>query len=273
MNKSVRVPACYLDFYNHDIDLCVVDSIKDRYLPDDLADLIHGGIDDKAKEFFHSPLYELGKELEKRQPINELVLYGDEHILDFKWLWAIYEYDAINCRRFSIDSLFDTHGKRILRIENELEELISIDPWRFTKDEGSAGYFCYINNYVENVEINGVDKDKLDHFFYLAPKENTKPVDGCLLELTLAPRETFLNDKRWIAPVTIDAHSVSCVMPELMPCYETEKHEGCRLVLLGENMDKDVIDTYRRYERWPEIVVWESYDFVVNKLKQAGWNK
>ena len=278
MNKVIKVSTSLLDFEKCQQNLCIVDGTEREIRPKDIHE-IWDWSNVKAYEFFRSPFFKMGENiinmLSDNEKINELLFFGDEKSVDLRWLWEIYESKILGFGKhedYEIANRFIS-GQKIIRFENELETLImpeSKPDWIVYNE-----YKFYINNHYENITLGNVEKDKDNHFIYRAPKENTTPVDGKLLELTLAPRATFGHgDYRWCAPITINADSVSCIYPsETMDCYESAKHEGCRIALFGKNSDKEILDRYAKREWWPVITVWESYDFVLNKLRQAGWNK
>lgn len=90
------------------------------------------------------------------------------------------------------------------------------------------------------------------------------------VELTLAPREVFCKDKRWSCPIKINVSAITYLYPVELDCYETEKHQGCKLLLLGNRIEEIPIEILNR-EAYPHVIVWEDYDTVYNKLKVKGW--
>lgn len=168
--------------------------------------------------------------------IEEIIFTGNEKELDFsKW----------------DDSYFHSYNKPIVRCNNEITSIII--PERF------SGHF-YINNYIEKVNVNGSDKWTDERLIFRAPLPNKKRVNGNLLELTLNPRASYSNDKRWSCPVTIKADAITHIYPAEMKSYESDKHQGCMIAMAYG------------YEHTSNIIVWESYDFVLDKLTKAGWN-
>lgn len=272
MNDIIRVPSSLLNFEKCQQNLCVVDNTERRVNPEK-ADSIKHGYAFEQGDTFRSPLYELGKHLENKRSFGELRFFGDEKKLDLRWFWNNYEYLRTPYTQSSIGGLFRPNSCRIISFENEVEELFMPKDYAGLSNGSFYGkYYFHLNNYYENITIIGANKEEDNHYIYRAPRENIKPVDGSLLELTLAPRE--MGKKLWCSPVTINAHAVAaCVERVLIKCFDTEKHEGCRLYLIGENIDKESLEKLKRQEKCPySIVLWENGDFVINKLKQAGWN-
>lgn len=120
--------------------------------------------------------------------IEEIVFTGNEKELDFS-KWG--------------DSYF-LRNKPIVRCNNEITSIII--PERF------FGHF-YINNYIEKVNVNGSDKWTDERLIFRAPLPNKKRVNGNLLELTLNPRASYSNDKRWSCPITIKADAITHIYP------------------------------------------------------------
>ena len=168
--------------------------------------------------------------------IEEIIFTGNEKELDFS-KWG--------------DSNSHLRNKPIVRCNNEITSIII--PERF------SGHF-YINNYIEKVNVNGSDKWTDERLIFRAPLPNKKRVNGNLLELTLNPRASYSNDKRWSCPVTIKADAITHIYPAEMKSYESDKHQGCMIAMAYG------------YEHTSNIIVWESYDFVLDKLTKAGWN-
>lgn len=137
---------------------------------------------------------------------------------------------------------------------------------------GQSNYKFFINNYIEDVDVQGTDKWTDEDLFFRAPKSKENIVEGDILNLTLCPRSTFYDDKRWSAPIAIKADTVTYVYPKPLQCYENE-YEGCRLLLLGNRLEEIAIDDFSRMDGYPYVDVWERYDIVLNALRDAGWNK
>lgn len=136
----------------------------------------------------------------------------------------------------------------------------------------SGSYF--INSYIEDVEVVGVDKMHCEKLFFRAPKANATPAKGHLFELTITTR--YPGHKTITAPFwsgTCCGHSsaVTYIRPIELPCYEGVK-EGCYMLILREALSNrgrknltadDVLS----------VVVWEDYATVLRKLREAGWGQ
>lgn len=64
--------------------------------------------------------------------------------------------------------------------------------------------------------------------------------------------------------------AITYLYPVELDCYETEKHQGCKLLLLGNRIEEIPLDNLNR-EAYPHVIVWEDYDTVYGKLKAKGW--
>ena len=170
-------------------------------------------------------------------------------------------------------SLGDEYCRKEIRFEDEIE-LLRIDE----RDSVVAkNYDFYINNYYENVKIEGADKAKNNHIFFRAPQPNEDPADGKLVRLTEAPR--FYNDgsrreEFWSRPITLHSAAVTYVEEIEQNCYESHQYKGSRLYLIGL-LPKELSEKDKRFlcEGIPYVDVWESPELVVKKLKDAGWGK
>ena len=136
----------------------------------------------------------------------------------------------------------------------------------------SYGNYLYINNYYEDVDVSGIDKNN-DHLFFRAPKPNEEPADGKVIELTLSPmyKNGIKLEHFWSKTVHLHIDAVTYVHEIELECYEG-KHKGSRIALIGR-VPKDLKAEEKRQfvEGVPYIDVWESPEFVVKKLKDAGW--
>lgn len=190
--------------------------------------------------------------------LKEIVIYGDEKEIDLSILdWG---YLQRNQRNFT------------LRIENEVT-YIKLGDDKFKRDSYSKVIMLphiYINNFAENVAIDASEKWDRGTFIYRAPKANLSETTDNSVELTLSPREMSYNDKRWECPIKIDVSAVTYLYPVELECYETEKNQGCKLLLLGNRIDEMPLENLNK-ESYPTIIVWEDYDTVYGKLKAKGW--
>ena len=150
---------------------------------------------------------------------------------------------------------------------------------KFDNDKNGQ-YKFYINNFIEDVEVTGTDKWTDEDMLFRAPLPNKKPVDGKLVELTLSPFSIDYSrdiahrctNTLWSNRIMVAADAVTYVKPVALPCYESDRHEGCYILLMGNRLE-DIPFEQLHLETYPHIVVWESYDFVIDKLQQAGWHK
>lgn len=156
-------------------------------------------------------------------------------------------------------------SKAVTYCEGEVKKLI------FAED--LSGYY-YINARVEDVEVEGVDKELCPKLFFRAPKADTLPANGVIISLTLAPRFTKRNysGNLWSRPCKLHSRAVTFVEPVDLPCYEGKK-EGCRLVLLGPLFRKKNLKDLATLDEFPYIIVWEDFATVLRKLSEAGWGQ
>lgn len=189
--------------------------------------------------------------------LKEIVIYGDEKEIDLSILdWG---YLQRNQRNFT------------LRIENEVTYVkLGNELRRDTYTKEPIFPHIYINNHVENVVIDASEKWDRMSFIYRAPKANLSETTDKSVELTLAPREMSYNDKRWGCLIKINVSAITYLYPVELDSYETEKHQGCKLLLLGNRIEEIPLDNLNR-EAYPHVIVWEDYDTVYGKLKAKGW--
>lgn len=259
-NNECVVNREYLNQTNHTIQIS----------PEEVhSKLINGGLYDKA-EMFKSPLYELGEVLESegKKNIEEIIFSGDERKIDLRWWECLYIFDKTNNSK-SILTIGDSHSPKVLRFENEVD-FLSVDDFRIKE------YTLFVNNYFENVEIEGIDKAKNNHLFFRAPKPNEDPADGKLVRLTKAPRfyDGYRRDEFWSKPITLHSATVTYVEEIELNCYESHHYKGSRLYLIGLFL-KELLESDKRVfcEGIPYVDVWESPELVVKKLKDASWGK
>lgn len=153
--------------------------------------------------------------------------------------------------------------KAVTYCEGELKKLI------FAKD--LCGSYM-INARIEEVEVEGVDKQLCPNLFFRAPKADNTPAKGQIISLTLSPRFTGrkYSGNMWSSPSKLHSRAVTFVEPVELPCYEGKK-EGCRLVLLGPLFRKKNLKDLANLDDYPYIIVWEDYTTVLRKLSEAGW--
>jgi len=230
--------------------------------------LITGGLYDKA-ELFKSPLFNLGEKLEYEGDFGEIIFSGDARKVDLRWWSCDYFFEQMYRLERKRLPHGDSQHPKVLRFENEIEFLNLED---FPIDN----YTIYINNYCENVEVRGIKEDKKGHLFFRAPKSNNEQADGKLVKLTTAYSECkwYSPSKYfWSKPIILHSGAVTYVEEIELNCYESHQNMGSRLYLIGlvpkEMSEKD---KHFFYEGIPYVEVWENMDFVVNKLKQAGWH-
>ena len=177
---------------------------------------------------------------------EKLILIGEEASLDFKSLcW----------------------GPHIIYCENEVEELIlDLD---FAKSDSKI----FVNNFIENVEVLGVDKWRTENLLFRAPSPSQALPEQNTIELTLYPRSMWYirrQTERWSCPITLNVKSVTFVRPIEIECYN-KNYTGSRLLLCGSNIDETHLEHLRKTETYPYIDVWEPYDVVCKLLKKGGW--
>ena len=155
--------------------------------------------------------------------------------------------------------------KAVTYCEGEMKTLIFA--------EEPYGYY-YINAYVEDVEVEGVDKQLCPNLIFCAPEANATPTKGQIISLTLAPRfsDRKFSGDMWSSPCKLHSRAVTFVEPVELPCYEGKK-EGCRLVLLGPLFRKKSLKDLANLDEYPYIIVWEDPTTVLRKLSEAGWGQ
>ncbi len=183
--------------------------------------------------------------------LNEIVIYDNEKELDLSKL----DWKKIG-------------GRVIVRIENETTNIKLGDIDRDVNKQP----LIYINNYVENVQIDAPAVWNKKNIIFRAPKPNMTETTDNSVELTLAPRATWTNDTRWSCPIRLNVSAVTYLYPVELACYDNETHQGCKLLLLGNRIE-DIPLERLSLETYPSIIVWEDYDTVYNKLKAKGWTK
>ncbi len=130
----------------------------------------------------------------------------------------------------------------------------------------------YINNYIENVDVvceENLNKRYDNHLIFKAPLPNTKPVIGKIVELTYCGQNQNYRytEYVWSTPIAINVDDIACIVETRLRCYEG-MHSGCRIMLLGGKSDQLAKQELPCY-----VDVWEDYDFVLQKLLQAGWQR
>ena len=196
--------------------------------------------------------------------INNIVFIGDAQNLDFSsWSWGNGYTESIYSKIFK-------HHKPTIVIDGEIKHL-TVGAKFFSRNGNISQYKFFINNYIEDVDVQGTDKWTDEDLFFLSPKFKKNIVEGNVLNLTLCPRSTFYDDKRWSAPIAVKADAVTYAYPKPLQCYDDE-YEGCRLLLLGNRLEEIAIDDFSRMDGYPYIDVWERYDIVLNALRNAGWD-
>ena len=198
--------------------------------------------------------------------IKTIIIRANHPDLDF-YLWDSSDYK----------SLF-IQGKPTIRIEGEIKSLRMCEKF-YKKNYQASQYKFYINNFIENVNVIGSDKWTDKDLFFRAPTANTLPVEGKIAEFTLSPYDVDSDGKkertpheRWSTPIAISSDAVTYVKECKIPCYEDEEHIGTYLLLLGHRLEDIDFEKLRGDRIYPHVIVWESYDFVIEKLKKAGWN-
>lgn len=279
MDNLLRIPAQLLNYDACSKDVCQVDGIYQCISPYSVIEIerAFGKEYEKAKEFC-SPLHSIGfkYDLEEQEDATGVIFTeGGEKKVDLRWWRKTYyiskSANSYNLNKYVLSFRYDNDKKEI-RFEDELE-LLRIDERDSVVVEK---YSFYINNYFENVVIEGTDKATNDHLFFRAPKPNVEPADGKLVRLTVAPRfykdGTRLNEF-WSKPITLHSAAVTYVEEIYLNCYDSHQYKGSRLYLAGL-VPKELSEKEQRFfcEGIPYVDVWESPEFVVTKLKQAGWH-
>ena len=204
--------------------------------------------------------------------IKHITFTGDEHDLDFRdWYWG----NGYTESKYS--KMFQFH-KPIIRLDGEIKHLVVGEKF-YNRNGKCDQYKFHINNFIEDVEVSGTDKWTDEDMLFSAPLPDKKPVDGRIAEFTLSPYTIHhdgprrdANWNRWSCPISIYSDAVTCIYPVSVPCYESDQHEGCYILLMGARLGEIPFDKLKS-EYYPYVIVLESYDFVLDKLKQAGWNK
>jgi hypothetical protein len=279
MDNLLKIPAKLLNYDACSKDICQVDGIDQCISPYSVTEIEEAFRQEyKEAKDFCSPLYSIGSKYNwEEQEDAEGVIFteGGEKKVDFRWWRKTYRIskwaDSYDVYKGVLSFGEYEQGKKEIRFEDELE-LLRIDE----RDSIVAkNYRFYINNYFENVVIEGTDKAKNGHLFFRAPRPNTEPTDGKLVRLTKAPR--FMDGSRldefWSKPITLHSSAVTYVQEIELNCYESHQHKGTRLYLIGF-VTKELSEKDKRFfcEGIPYVDVWESPELVVNKLKQAGWH-
>ena len=279
MDKLLKIPSKLLNYDACSQDICQVDGINRRVSPNSLIEIEKEFRNEyvKARDFL-SPLYSIGSKYETAIKGSDGVIFtkGGEKNIDFRW-WrkTYYVYKRANSydsNKYDI-SLGDEYCRKEIRFEDEIE-LLRIDE----RDSVVAkNYDFYINNYYENVKIEGTDKAKNNHLFFRAPQPNEEPADGKLVRLTEAPRfnnDGSRRDEFWSKSIILHAAAVTYVEEIELNCYESHQYKGSRLYLIGL-LSKELSEKDKRFlcEGIPYVDVWESPELIVKKLKDAGWGK
>ncbi len=167
--------------------------------------------------------------------------------------------------------------KERIYLTGEAQSLTLLD-----EDSSSPDRVFYINNYIEDVDVNYVrkvdnslvkcgnrNKRYDDHLIFKAPLPNTKPAIGKVVELTYCGQSQNYRytEYVWSTPIAINVDDIACIVETRLRCYEG-MHSGCRIMLLGGKSDQLVKQELPCY-----VDVWEDYDFVLQKLLQAGWQR
>ena len=279
MDKLLKIPSELLNYDACSQDICQVDGIDRRISPYSVIEIEKEFRNEyKNAKVFCSPLYSIGSKYETAIKGADGVIFtkGGEKKIDFRWwrkTYYIFKWaNSYNPDKYGI-SLGDEYCRKEIRFEDEIE-LLRIDE----RDSVVAkNYDFYINNYYENVKIEGTDKAKNNHLFFRAPQPNEEPADGKLVRLTEAPR--FYNDgsrrdEFWSKPIILHSAAVTYVEEIELNCYKSHQYKGSRLYLIGL-LPKELSESDKRFlcEGIPYVDVWESHELVVKKLKDAGWGK
>ena len=280
MDNILKIPAKLLNYDACSNDICKVDGINQCISPYSVTEIEEAFRQEyvEAKNFY-SPLRSVGDKYNwEEQEDAEGVIFteGGEKKVDFRWWRKTYRIskwaDSYDVYKGVLSFGEYEQGKKEIRFEDELE-LLRIDE----RDSVVAkNYRFYINNYFENVVIEGTDKAKNGHLFFRAPKPNAEPADGKLVKLTEAYSDwnrRHNSEYFWSMPITLHSSAVTYIEEHELDCYESHQHKGTRLYLIGivpKELTKEEKEKF--VEGYPFVDVWESPDFVVNKLKQAGWH-
>ena len=281
MDKLLKIPSELLNYDACSKDICQVDGIDRRISPYSVIEIEKEFRNEeyvKARDFL-SPLYSIGCKYvwaQQKDATGVIFTKGGGKKIDFRWWRKTYyiskwanSYDSNK----DVISFGNEYCKKEIRFEDDIE-LLRIDE----RDSVVAkNYDFYINNYYENVKIEGTDKAKNNHLFFRAPKPNEEPADGKLVRLTEAPRfnnDGSRRDEFWSKPITLHSAAVTYVEEIELNCYESHQYKGSRLYLIGL-LPKEMSEKDKRFfcEGIPYVDVWESPELVVKKLKDAGWGK
>lgn len=280
MDKLLKIPSELLNYNACSKDICQMDGIERCISPYSVIEIEKEFCKEyvKARDFY-LPLYSIGSKYDGaaiKDADGVVFTKGGEKNIDFRW-WrkTYYVYKRANSydsNKYGI-SLGNEYCRKEIRFEDEIE-LLRIDE----RDSVVVkNYDFYINNYYENVKIEGTDKAKNNHILFRAPQPNEDPADGKLVRLTEAPR--FYNDgsqreEFWSRPITVHSAAVTYVEEIELNCYESHHYKGSRLYLIGL-LPKELSEKDKRFlcEGIPYVDVWESPELVVKKLKDAGWGK
>ena len=280
MENLLKIPSKLLNYDACSNDICQVDGINRRVSPYSVIEIEKEFRNEyvKARDFL-SPLYSIGSKYDGpaiKDADGVIFTKGGEKNIDFRW-WRKTYYISKWANSYSpnkcVISFGDEYCRKEIRFEDEIE-LLRIDE----RDSVVAkNYDFYINNYYENVKIEGTDKAKNNHLFFRAPQPNEERADGKLVRLTEAPRfnnDGSRRDEFWSKPITLHSAAVTYVEEIEQNCYESHQYKGSRLYLIGL-LPKELSEKDKRFlcEGIPYVDVWESPELVVKKLKEAGWGK
>ena len=279
MENLLKIPSKLLNYDACSNDICQVDDIDQCISPYSVIEIEKEFRNEyKNAKVFCSPLYSIGSKYEAAIKDADGVIFtkGGGKKIDFRWWRKTYYISKWANSYYSnkdVISFGNEYCRKEIRFEDDIE-LLRIDE----RDSVVAkNYDFYINNYYENVKIEGTDKAKNNHLFFRAPQPNEEPADGKLVRLTEAPR--FYNDgsrrdEFWSKSITLHSAAVTYVEEIELNCYESHQYKGSRLYLIGL-LPKELSEKDKRFlcEGIPYVDVWESPELVVKKLKDAGWGK
>ena len=280
MENLLKIPSKLLNYDACSKDICQVDGINRCISPYSVIEIERefGKEYAKARDFF-SPLYSIGCKYvwaQQKDATGVIFTKGGGKKIDFRWWRKTYYISKWANSYYSnkdVISFGNEYCKKEIRFEDDIE-LLRIDE----RDSVVAkNYYFYINNYYENVKIEGTDKAKNNHLFFRAPQPNEERADGKLVRLTEAPRfnnDGSRRDEFWSKPITMHSAAVTYVEEIEQNCYESHQYKGSRLYLIGL-LPKELSEKDKRFlcEGIPYVDVWESPELVVKKIKDAGWGK
>lgn len=280
MENLLKIPSKLLNYDACSNDICQVDGIDQCISPYSVIEIEKEFRNEYVKaRNFNSPLYSIGSKYDGpaiKDADGVIFTKGGEKNIDFRWWRKTYYIskwaNSYSPNKYDI-SFGNEYCKKEIRFEDDIE-LLRIDE----KDSVVAkNYVFYINNYYENVKIEGTDKAKNNHLFFRAPQPNEEPADGKLVRLTEAPRfnnDGSRRDEFWSKPIILHSAAVTYVEEIDLNCYESHQYKGSRLYLIGL-LPKELSEKDKRFlcEGIPYVDVWESPELVVKKLKEAGWGK